>query len=112
MQGEIAPADYDPAVKLEVEPGFDLPDLGGKPLAPRRFTSTYFDTAGRRLLGAGVTLRRRVENRTSVWKLELLSDDGVFELEEPGGPARPPEALLRLLPALLRGDLALEPVAK
>jgi CHAD domain-containing protein len=99
-------------LKLEVDSGFVLPDLGGKPLPPRTFTTTYFDTAGRRLLGAGITLRRRVESRAGVWLLELPSEDGQSELEERGGPARPPEAFLRLLPALLRGAAALEPIAK
>jgi CHAD domain-containing protein len=99
-------------LKLDVDPGFALPDLGGKPLAPRAFTSTYFDTSGRRLLGAGITLRRRVEDRIGLWQLKLPSDDGRFELEERGGPAKPPESFLRLLPALLRGGAALEPVAK
>ena len=40
------------------EPGFQLPDLEGKPLPSRTFTSTYHDTADRRLLAAGITLRR------------------------------------------------------
>jgi CHAD domain-containing protein len=99
-------------VKLDVDAGFALPDLGGEPLAPRTFTSTYFDTRGRRLLAAGITLRRRVENRAGVWRLELPSHDGPFGLEERGGPARPPEPFLRLLPALLRNGEALEPLAK
>jgi CHAD domain-containing protein len=99
-------------LKLDVDPGFALPDLGGRPLAPRTFTSTYFDTVGRRLLEAGITLRRRVENRVGLWQLKLPSDEGRFELEERGGPAQPPEAFLRLLPALLRSGAELEPVAK
>jgi CHAD domain-containing protein len=99
-------------LKLDVDAGFVLPDLGGKPLAPRSFTSTYFDTPGHRLLDAGITLRRRVENRAGLWQLKLPSDDGRFELEERGGPSRPPESFLRLLPALLRGGAVLEPVAK
>jgi CHAD domain-containing protein len=99
-------------LKLDVDRGFALPEVGGKPLTPRTFTSTYFDTAGRRLLDAGITLRRRVENRVGVWQLKLPSDEGRFELEERGGPARTPEAFLGLMPALLRGGAALEPVAK
>ncbi len=99
-------------VKLDVDDDFALPELGGKPLALRTFTSTYFDTAGRRLLHAGITLRRRVENRAGVWQLELPSHDGPFGLEERGGPAKPPEAFLLLLPALLRGGAALEPMAR
>ena len=99
-------------LKLEADPGFTLPDLGGKPLAPRTFTSTYYDTPARRLLRSGITLRRRVENRAGVWQLKLPSEDGRYELEQKGGPSRPPDVLLELLPAVLRGDAALEPVAK
>jgi CHAD domain-containing protein len=97
---------------LDVDPGFALPDVGGKPLAPRTFTSTYFDTTGHRLLDAGITLRRRVENRIGLWQLNLPSEDGRFELEERGGPAGPPATFLALLPALLRGGATLGPVAK
>jgi CHAD domain-containing protein len=99
-------------LKLDVDPGFVLPDLGGKALEPRTFTSTYFDTPDRRLLDAGITLRRRVENRNGVWQLKLLSDEGRFELEERGGPTKPPAAFLGLLPALLRRGATLGPVAK
>jgi len=101
----------EPDLKLDVDPGFRLPELGGRPLPPRLLTSTYYDTAGRRLLHAGVTLRRRVENRTGVWQLKLPSETGRYELEERGGPSRPPEAFLRLLPAFLRGGATLEPAA-
>jgi CHAD domain-containing protein len=99
-------------LKLDADPGFALPDLGGRPLAPRTFTSTYYDTAGRRLLRAGITIRRRVENRVGLWQLKLPSEDGRYELEAPGGPGGPPAAFLGLLPALLRGGAALEPAAK
>jgi CHAD domain-containing protein len=99
-------------LKFDVDPGFALPDLDGIPLDPRTFTSTYHDTADRRLFRCGITLRRRVENRAGLWQLKLPSLDGRLELEEAGGPARVPAALLDLLPALLRGDATLEPVAK
>jgi CHAD domain-containing protein len=99
-------------LKLDADPGFALPDLGGRPLAPRTFTSTYVDTAERRLLRAGITLRRRVENRAGLWQLKLPSGDGRYELEAGGGPGGPPPAFLDLLPALLRNEAALEPVAK
>jgi inorganic triphosphatase YgiF len=49
-------------LKLEAEPGFAMPDLGGTPLAPRTFTSTYYDTPARRLLRSGITLRRPKES--------------------------------------------------
>ncbi len=99
-------------LKLDVDPGFVLPDLGGKPLAPRVLTSTYVDTPDRRLLRSGITLRRRVENRAGAWQLKLPSEQGRYELEQRGGSSRPPEPFLRLLPALLRGGATLEPVAK
>ena len=98
-------------LKLDVEPGFALPELGS-PLPARTFTSTYFDAADRRLLRAGITLRRRVENRTGLWQLKLPSDEGRYELEERGGPTKPPTAFAELLAALLRGGATLEPVAK
>jgi CHAD domain-containing protein len=99
-------------LKLDADAGFALPDLGGATLAPRTFTSTYYDTADRRLLRSGITLRRRVENRAGLWQLKLPSENGRYELEQPGGPAYPPEPFLRLLPALLRGGAELEQAAK
>ena len=97
-------------LKLDVDPGFTLPDLGGRPIAPRTFTSTYVDTPEHRLLRSGITLRRRVESRKGVWQLKLPSDVGRFELEEQGGPT-PPRAFLDLLVAPLR-NAELTQVAK
>jgi CHAD domain-containing protein len=88
-------------LKLVAEPGFALPALEGKPLPPRVFTSTYHDTPDRRLLAAGITLRRRVENRRGLWQLKLPSGDGRLELES-GGKELPPE-LLSLLAGVVRG---------
>jgi CHAD domain-containing protein len=88
-------------LKLVAEPGFQLPALDGKPLPPRVFTSTYHDTADRRLLAAGITLRRRVENRRGLWQLKLPSTDGRLELEA-GGKELPAE-LLALLAGVIRG---------
>ncbi len=104
-----ATAEYE--LKLEAPEGFELPDLGGKPLEPRVFTSVYYDTAERSLTGSRITLRRRTEHGRSLWQLKLPADDARLELEEPGGPAAPPEALARLLVAHLRhGPVA--PVAE
>jgi CHAD domain-containing protein len=97
-------------VKLEVPAGFELPELPGTPLAPRTFTSTYLDTADRRLACAGVTLRRRVENRRGLWQLKLPADTARLELEMPGGPSGPPPALAELIVGL-RGARALEHIA-
>jgi CHAD domain-containing protein len=99
-------------LKFDVDPGFELPELGGRRPTERTFTSTYYDTPEGRLLGCGLTLRRRVEQRVGLWQLKLPTADGRFELEERGGPSRVPDAFVALLPALLRGGAALEPVAR
>ena len=97
--------------KLEAPEGFELPDLGGRPLEPRVFTSVYHDTANRSLAHSGITLRRRTERGRSVWQLKLPSEGFRLELEEPGGPGAPPKDLARLLTAHLRhGPVA--PVAE
>ncbi|MGH3037073.1 MAG: CHAD domain-containing protein [Gaiellaceae bacterium] len=97
-------------VKLDVPAEFELPELPGALLDPRTFTSTYLDTADRRLARAGVTLRRRVEKRRGLWQLKLPGDAARLELEAPGGPSGPPPALSELLVGL-RGGRALEPIA-
>ncbi|HEY2354030.1 MAG TPA: CYTH and CHAD domain-containing protein [Gaiellaceae bacterium] len=88
--------------KLDAPVGFRLPPLGGRPLEPRSFTSVYYDVPGGSLAASGITLRRRTEHGRSVWQLKLPSEDFRLELEEPGGPARVPENLARLLRAHLR----------
>jgi CHAD domain-containing protein len=97
--------------KLEAPQGFELPDLGGEPLEPRVFTSVYHDTGDRSLARAGITLRRRTERGASVWQLKLPVNGARLELEEPGGPAGPPDTLRALLRAHER-RAALEPVAE
>ena len=97
--------------KLDAPEGFELPDLGGKPLEPRVFTSVYNDTADRSLAHAGITLRRRTERGRSLWQLKVPAGDARLELEEEGGPAGPPPSIARLLVAHLRhGPVA--PVAE
>ena len=88
--------------KLEAPEGFELPDLDGRPLEPRVFTSVYHDTADRSLAHSGITLRRRTERGRSVWQLKLPAEDFRLELEEPGGPGTPPKDIARLLTAHLR----------
>jgi CHAD domain-containing protein len=90
-------------LKLAVPAGFSLPDLPGEPLEPRTLTSTYFDTPDRALARAGVTLRRRVENRRGVWQLKLPGKGERLELEAPGGATAPPHDLADLLVGILRG---------
>jgi len=88
--------------KLEAPAGWELPSLDGEELEPRVFTSVYHDTPDHSLARAGITLRRRTERGKSVWQLKLPGDDARLELEEPGGPAGPPETLGALLRAHLR----------
>jgi CHAD domain-containing protein len=88
--------------KLEAPAGWELPALDGETLEPRVFTSVYHDTSDRSLARAGITLRRRTERGKSVWQLKLPGDDARLEIEEPGGPAGPPEGLAVLLRAHLR----------
>jgi|1186.fasta_scaffold04897_2 CHAD domain-containing protein len=79
-----------------------LDQLGGEPIESRVFTSTYFDTADRRLLRRGVTLRRRVEHGRSHWQLRLPQESGRLEVEADGGPV-PPIEIYELLTAYLGG---------
>lgn len=90
-------------LKLQAPAGFVLPELAGTPITPRRFTSTYFDTPDLLLASQGITLRRRVENRRGLWQLKLPRGVARLELEEPGGPLRPPQTMMKLLTAALRG---------
>ncbi len=98
-------------LKLEAVEGFELPDLGGEQLPDRVFTSTYYDTPSRSLAAAGITLRRRIENRRSLWQLKLpRTGTARTEIETRGGVTGPPAELARLLVVHLRKD-GLEPVA-
>ena len=58
-------------LKLAVPPGFTLPEIPGDKLDPQIFTSTYHDTVDRALTRAGITLRRRVQDRRGLWQLKL-----------------------------------------
>ena len=97
-------------LKLSVPPGFSLPRLPGRKLQSATFTSTYHDTADRALARAGITLRRRVQNRRGLWQLKLPGEGERLELEAPGPPGAPPEELSALLVGVLRRR-ELEPVA-
>lgn len=98
-------------VKLRAGEAFELPELGGEAIEPRLFVSTYHDTPDHRLAQHGVTLRHRVENGKGLWQLKLPSGIARLELEAEGGPVAPPEQMLALLPAYLRGG-SLVPVAR
>ena len=84
-------------LKLDVEPGFRLPRLPGRPLAPRVFVSRYFDTPDHRLARHGVTLRCRIEKRRPLWQVKLPRQAARLELELPGSASRLPDALRGLL---------------
>lgn len=98
-------------IKLQAPPGFALPPFPGAPIGPRRLSNTYYDTEDYRLASCGITLRRRVEARRGAWQLKIPRERGRLELEERGGPLRPPASFLRLLVAPLRGR-PLQHVAK
>jgi CHAD domain-containing protein len=78
-----------------------------EPVGSSLFTTVHHDTPGHALAGAGVSLRRRLENGKSTWRLTLPRGQN---LDLPGGPAKPPAPIRALLVALVR-DLPLEPVA-
>jgi CHAD domain-containing protein len=71
------------------------------------FTTVHYDTPGHALTEAGISLRRRLENGKSTWRLTLPRGQS---LDLPGGPAKPPAPIRALLVALVR-DLPLEPIA-
>jgi CHAD domain-containing protein len=98
-------------VKLAPSPQLSLSRLEGMPLETRQFSSVYYDTPDRLLARIGITLRRRIEHGGSLWQLKLPRSGGRLELEDPGGPAEPPERIARLLTAILR-DRTLSPVAE
>jgi CHAD domain-containing protein len=98
-------------LKLAPGDGFRLHELGGEPLPTRVYVTTYHDTPDLRLARSGVTFRHRVEDGTGLWQLKVPHGAARLELERQGPPARPPEELLDLLGAFLRGQ-DLVPVAR
>lgn len=98
-------------IKLAPGEGFVLPELMGERLPSRVFISTYHDTVDLRLAQHGVTLRHRVEDGAGLWQLKLPRGAARLELEVPGQASRPPDELVALLPAYLRGR-ELVPVAR
>jgi CHAD domain-containing protein len=89
-------------LKLVPGEGFRLPELG-QPLPVRAFVSTYHDTLDLRLARHGVTFRHRLEHGAGLWQLKLPRGAARIELESPGPPAKPPQEMLELLAAYLRG---------
>ena len=77
-------------LKLEADGSLSIDDLGGEPVEPRTFTSTYYDTRDSLLLRLGIQLRRRLEHGKNMWQLKLPREDSRVELEAEGRPAGPP----------------------
>ena len=98
---------YDPPMPekavLHSDRALDLGRLGGEPLESRFFTSTFHDTADRRLLRSGITLHRRLERGLNTWHLRLSLGGEQHEVEAFGPPAAPPAEILDALAAPLRG---------
>src|SRR5262245_43124401 len=90
-------------LKLEGGEELELDRLGGDPIESHFFSSSYHDVADLRLLRAGITLRRRMENGVSVWQLKLPHDDARLELEERGGPVVP-ASLAAVLAGVVRSE--------
>jgi CHAD domain-containing protein len=64
-----------------------------------------YDVPQRRLLLAGLTLSRRMENGRGVWRLEVPRPAGEpLVVEQPGGPATAPHDVAAVLPAFFRGS--------
>jgi CHAD domain-containing protein len=90
-------------LKLVPPDEFSLADLDGTQLPQRDFVSTYYDTPELRLARSGITLRHRTEDGIRLWQLKVPRGAARVELEVAGPPARPPEKLVSLLAAHLRG---------
>jgi CHAD domain-containing protein len=97
--------------KLDAQPGFELPELGGDdddfqaaPLTPRRFQTTYYDTGDLRLARWGASLRWRPGEGWTVKLPEgqfgvlLVRAEHVFG----GDGRRPPTEALSLVRPFVR----------
>ena len=94
-------------LKLDVDPGFVVPDLGGLVKGQtvsepevRHLVATYFDTSDLRLAAVPVTLRRRTGGPDEGWHLKLPVGAGTRrELQAPLGddPAAIPPQLAELV---------------
>jgi inorganic triphosphatase YgiF len=108
--------------KLQVPPGFAVPDLTGLAAAaavvelePLALRATYWDTEDLRLAREGITLRHRTGEGDPRWTLKLPdTGDGSSlareELHVAGGPRAVPEELRDLVTAVVR-TAVLQPVA-
>jgi CHAD domain-containing protein len=67
--------------KLMVDEKFSMPQMPGRVLARRVFTSTYYDTPDHCLARACTTLRYRLEGHLGVWQLKLPLNGRRREIE-------------------------------
>ena len=106
-------------IKYEADADTELPQLDSLPgvralRGPdlEQLEAEYYDTADLRLLGAGITLRRRKGGHDAGWHLKVPAGaDTREEIRRPLGPvSEPPTELTGLIKARLRGQ-ELIPVA-
>ncbi len=96
---------------FSVAHGFHPGELPGEPLPLRVFTCTYYDAPDYLLGRRGITLRRRVEDRTAHWELTLPRSPASLTIEFPDRSLLPSPAISDVLRAHLRGQ-ELVPIAK
>jgi CHAD domain-containing protein len=104
--------------KLEVPPGFVVPDLAQLPgvvaveQSRHRMRTTYWDAPGLPLLGSGTSLRHRIGEGRPCWTLKQdAAEGGRWELTVPAPGTRVPVELRAQVVARLRGA-ALQPVVE
>jgi CHAD domain-containing protein len=101
------------ALPLLAEPLEDLPEVTGTTIPEaQHLEAEYYDTAGLRLLQAGITLRRRTGGDDAGWHLKLPSGPQTRqELQLPGTSPGVPEELAGMVLGYTRGQ-PLSPVAR
>ena len=111
---------YETEMKYEAPPGTTVPQLGSLPSVAsttgpeeQLLEAEYYDTDDMRLIGNGVTLRRRRGGSDPGWHLKLPAGGSTRrEIQLPLGRGRQvPARLARLVRGYTRGE-ALRPVAR
>jgi CHAD domain-containing protein len=111
---------YETEIKYEAPPGTTVPQLDSLPRVAgtagaeeQLLEAEYYDTAGLRLIGNGVTLRRRRGGSDPGWHLKLPAGGSTRrEIQLPLGRGRQvPARLARLVRGYTRGE-ELRPVAR
>jgi CHAD domain-containing protein len=90
-------ATADRELKLEAESGFAMPEFEGAVPTSRVFTSIYHDTGDLRLARAGITLRRKLDERSDTWQLRFPRGKRRVSVDLPGSETAPAEVLDALL---------------